>query len=202
MKNIILINEDGELLVSSTNDGTNSLYINGVAIPSSQWVGSGNYTATIEGHAITIAKIDDASGNVQLIRNSVYNYALKTAPAQGSGGVTPADYVTEQGTSGNWTYRKWNSGKIEAWFHGEVTCSASTTVGSYYRHSSWSLTIPSAIGFFAAPNSCVNIGGSAASVVGINGGASSATAMSGYAFNATAQSSTWSLTLSIYVWGS
>lgn len=27
----------------------------------------------------------------------------------------PEDYVTEEGTSGNWTYRKWNSGKAECW---------------------------------------------------------------------------------------
>lgn len=26
-----------------------------------------------------------------------------------------ADFVVEQGTSGDWTYRKWNSGKAEAW---------------------------------------------------------------------------------------
>lgn len=26
-----------------------------------------------------------------------------------------ADYVVEQGTSGDWTYRKWNSGKAECW---------------------------------------------------------------------------------------
>ena len=25
------------------------------------------------------------------------------------------DYVVEQGTSGIWTYRKWNSGKAECW---------------------------------------------------------------------------------------
>lgn len=26
-----------------------------------------------------------------------------------------ADYIVEQGTSGNWTYRKWNSGIAECW---------------------------------------------------------------------------------------
>ena len=26
-----------------------------------------------------------------------------------------ADYVVEQGTSGNWTYTKWNSGRCELW---------------------------------------------------------------------------------------
>jgi hypothetical protein len=31
-------------------------------------------------------------------------------------GATPrADYVTEYGSSSSWFYRKWNSGKVEAW---------------------------------------------------------------------------------------
>ena len=28
-----------------------------------------------------------------------------------------ADYVVEQGESGNWTYKKWNSGEVECWYH-------------------------------------------------------------------------------------
>jgi hypothetical protein len=32
-----------------------------------------------------------------------------------SNDVTIADYVVEQDTSGNWTYRKWNSGIVELW---------------------------------------------------------------------------------------
>lgn len=86
MKNIIEINTDGEQLISSVNDGTNTLYINGTLIDSSEWIGTGNYTATIEGHNITIAKIADTNGIVQLIRNSAYNYALLKAAVPGSGG--------------------------------------------------------------------------------------------------------------------
>lgn len=36
----------------------------------------------------------------------------------GSGDIalpSPADYIVEQGTSGIWTYRKWNSGIAECW---------------------------------------------------------------------------------------
>lgn len=33
----------------------------------------------------------------------------------GSGTLPVADYVVEQGTSGIWTYRKWNSGIAECW---------------------------------------------------------------------------------------
>ena len=76
MKNIIIINANGEVLVSSVNDGTNTLYINEVEIDHSQWIGSGSYTATVEGHNITIAKAAEYTGNIQLIRISEYNYKL------------------------------------------------------------------------------------------------------------------------------
>jgi hypothetical protein len=82
MKNIILITEDGEQLISSTDDGTNTLYINDNEIPSSNWIGSGNYTTTVNGHAITIKKCTDLNGNCQLIKLSDYNYEMrKTALA-------------------------------------------------------------------------------------------------------------------------
>lgn len=39
----------------------------------------------------------------------------------GSGTAPVADYVVEQGTSGSWTYRKWNSGFAECWTHSAIT---------------------------------------------------------------------------------
>ena len=68
----------------------------------------------------------------------------------GSGTAPVADYVVAEGTSGNWKYRKWNSGIAECW--GEVTVRASITeaIGSMYMkvtdYSSW----PNAL-FSAAP---------------------------------------------------
>lgn len=53
------------------------------------------------------------------------------APAGGSSGV---DYVTEEGTSGSWTYRKWSSGLQEAWFSGSITFSAAgSALNGWYR---------------------------------------------------------------------
>lgn len=37
------------------------------------------------------------------------------------------DYIAEQGTSGNWTYRKWYSGIAECWYRGNVTFPTTTT---------------------------------------------------------------------------
>lgn len=42
---------------------------------------------------------------------------------------TAVDYVVEQGTSGMWTYRKWNSGIAECW--GKYTRNASLAANSH-----------------------------------------------------------------------
>lgn len=68
------------------------------------------------------------------------------------GGVTPDDYVVEQGTSGEWTYRKWNSGIAECWMtHTYTTAKATSTWGNmYYGTLTSALTFPSGL-FTAAP---------------------------------------------------
>lgn len=77
MKNIIIITEDGEQLISSTDDGTNQLIINDTVIPSADWVGTGTYTDTIHGHNISIDKAPASTGNIQLIKLADYSYSLK-----------------------------------------------------------------------------------------------------------------------------
>lgn len=61
-----------------------------------------------------------------------------------------SDYVVEQGTSGIWTYRKWNSGIAECWgnYSGSVTLS---TVGVYYHRGLFSsIAYPTSL-FNSAP---------------------------------------------------
>lgn len=76
MKNIL--NHDGtsQLLLSNIDDGSNRIFINDVEIPSSSWVGTGNYTQTISGTTITIAKVADLDGNVMLQLVSANTYRL------------------------------------------------------------------------------------------------------------------------------
>lgn len=64
------------------------------------------------------------------------------------------DYVTEKGTSGNWKYRKWKSGKIEAWGSYSFSAKQGTawTGGLYY--SDETVPIPSGI-FTATPRKYV-----------------------------------------------
>lgn len=76
MKNTLKHNGATQLLLANVNDGTNRLFINDVEIPSSRWVGSGNYTQTINGVTISIAKITDTTGNVMLQRISNTAYKL------------------------------------------------------------------------------------------------------------------------------
>lgn len=48
------------------------------------------------------------------------------------GGVTVNDYVVEKGTSGIWTYRKWNSGIAECWGVQDATATSVTQFGNIY----------------------------------------------------------------------
>ena len=64
-------------------------------------------------------------------------------------GYPNVDYIVEQGTSGNWDYRKWASGKSEAWYSGSQTLSTST-MGNLHGSANNTLAIPSGI-FNSAP---------------------------------------------------
>ena len=46
--------------------------------------------------------------------------------------VTPADYVIENGASGIWNWRKWNSGFMELWGQSNISCNITTAWGSLY----------------------------------------------------------------------
>lgn len=51
----------------------------------------------------------------------------------------PADYIVEQGTSGIWTYRKWNSGIAECW--GRYTSEENTTFSDVWDSNNINSTI-------------------------------------------------------------
>ena len=85
MRNDLTIDTStGALLnVSRVNVDENSLYINGTAVPSSSWTGTGAYTTTIGGVTFTINKIVRNEGNITLIKNSDTNFTMsKTAGSE------------------------------------------------------------------------------------------------------------------------
>ena len=80
--------------------------------------------------------------------------------------INERPYVTSEGSSGNWTYRKWSTGKIELWLHETGTTLAITSaVGSLYQSpSNITRSFPSAVSFSAVSFSDVNIKNSSYSV--------------------------------------
>ena len=71
-----------------------------------------------------------------------------------------ADYVVEQGTSGDWTYRKWNSGVAECWRTWTSAAFApATAVGGFYGRvlpNSGTYSLPSGL-FVSAPIMSANL---------------------------------------------
>lgn len=76
MKNSLNISVAGEDLISTVDDSTNRLFINGTEVPSTSWTGSGTYSTTVNGHAITITQVEDTTGNVAIRRTAAYTYEL------------------------------------------------------------------------------------------------------------------------------
>lgn len=63
-----------------------------------------------------------------------------------------APYVTEQGTSGAWAYRKWSNGTVEAWYSEAINQSYAFTTHSgsnyYYTNNDWTakiITVPTGV---------------------------------------------------------
>lgn len=92
---------------------------------------------------------------------SDYDTRLSTNAATATGGgylhingKPIKDFVTESGTSSSWYYRKWKSGKVEAWrtYNAGSQTPAQWVTGWYYKDLD--IAIPSGI-FSAAPNHTV-----------------------------------------------
>ena len=52
------------------------------------------------------------------------------------------DYIVEQGTSGIWTYRKWNSGIAECWGTYTASTAITTSSAAYGGYRSGQITAP------------------------------------------------------------
>ena len=109
-----------------------------------------------------------------------------------------SDYVIEQGTDSSWAYRKWASGKIEAWRTATVTASATTQVGSVYR-SSGTVALPSSL-FNSAPHTIANMDATGTNLFTANAHATSATNIDVRVWRANASTSTYSVDVSLYCW--
>lgn len=55
------------------------------------------------------------------------------------------DYIVEQGTSGVWTYVKWNSGRCECWGKVSTSNTIGTQDGNVYLSSALPFALPSGL---------------------------------------------------------
>lgn len=112
------------------------------------------------------------------------------------------DYVAEQGTKDGWKYRKWNSGRIEAWVSKSVgsiavTNGGATTYGGY-RSNEQTIAIPSGI-FTSTPNVIGNKAAfQGATIYGLR--ANSTTQISYFLGGCTASATVSSQVINIYAW--
>lgn len=97
-------------------------------------VSGGRPTSTSTGGAGVV--VDDAVDAAST--NPVQNKAIAAALAQKLGKADVADYITEQGTTGVWTWRKWASGIAEMWavFGADTLAMTAQTWGDLYT-ASW-----------------------------------------------------------------
>lgn len=87
---------------------------------------SGSCTGNAATATIATKATQDGSGN-----NIVNTYMPKS---------TLKDYVIAQGTSNGWTYQKWNSGKIEAWYLATPSITSWSAWGGMYESNAF--TVP------------------------------------------------------------
>lgn len=109
-----------------------------------------------------------------------------------------ADYVVEQGTSGNWTYRKWNSGIAECWGTHNPSSSASGTEGGLYFQGIY-IDFPSGL-FASAPRTLVTAHGSWIGGA-MTGNGLTAAKWQGYRWTPTSQTNTGALKIELYCIG-
>lgn len=96
-------------------------------------------------------------------------------------GINAVDYIVEQGISGIWTYRKWNSGIAECWSYGSnKTLAVSSAYGNGYYGATQTLTFPSGL-FNSAPNSAITLLGGDGLWAGISSNSSTSVTYYPYA---------------------
>lgn len=111
--------------------------------------------------------------------------------SSGGGGTQPADdYVVEHGTSGIWTYRKWNSGIAECWASKSFTSGSwNAWGGGFDSANQWSFgAYPTGL-FITTPVIQVSCGGFSASLVEYGTYGTSTTAPTGWLFRGSSGSS-------------
>ena len=116
---------------------------------------------SVDGHVIHCHWDNTGGWDAQLLLNNTTGEMMSRGCNGGGWGnwrtvldSSNCDYIVSQGTSGNFTYRKWNSGVSEAWYYKELgtidlTTSKASGVYSSDTYQAVNVTLPS--GLFSAP---------------------------------------------------
>ena len=124
----------------------------------------GGHTGTVENHTVVnleglfctnVEYSDTASENYTTtvtgdgVRGQIY-----PTTSSGSTAYPVEDYVIEEGTTGAWKYRKWNSGKQEVWHKGTFTRTTSQWSawgGLYVSTATAAQSFPTGVTWTSAP---------------------------------------------------
>ncbi len=90
---------------------------------------------------------DNKNGrNIWSYNDSSNTFAIGSSDATISiKGAALSDFVVQQGTSGNWYYRKWNSGRAECWGNIPINTAITSSIGSLYYAAIENIAFPSGL---------------------------------------------------------
>ena len=99
---------------------------------------TGKYLTATWLRTIATTDLGKAPPKVAVLDNSGWIYYRTLQGIRADLGIN--DYVVEQGTIGNWAYRKWNSGTAECWLVNNLYLTGSTPVAymngsAYYSYA-------------------------------------------------------------------
>lgn len=113
---------------------------------------------------------DNKNGrNIWSYNDSSNTFAIGSSDATISiKGAALSDFVVQQGTSGNWYYRKWNSGRAECWGNIPINTAITSSIGSLYYAAIENIAFPSGL-FINKPLVFANSTSTAVLTVAIRG---------------------------------
>lgn len=133
--------------------------------PHNSYIYGGNPAAQI-----AIGCWDNKNGrNIWSYNDSSNTFAIGSSDATISiKGAALSDFVVQQGTSGNWYYRKWNSGRAECWGNIPINTAITGSIGSIYYAAIENIAFPSGL-FINKPLVFANSTSTAVLTVAIRG---------------------------------
>lgn len=104
-----------------------------------------------DGNTTAAGDIEDGQGNVLADKANTSSLAkVATSGSYNDLSNKPNDHIVDAGNKNGWSYRKWKSGKVEAWYNYDGSSGTFTTWVSPIRYKDVTVSIPSGI-FTASP---------------------------------------------------